>query len=569
MLLQPPPIGCHAIEGKKYSRMRTFLFFKGNKEDSSLADQVAAIHKSANAHANRVFMYTLGNCLGYGNNEKPVSHLNVVLGSRELQLLRLIPRIDGELPLASELFQKRFTDLANPAALGTSQQLPPSWNKYNLRLQQLVSAARFLEDRLIFRALAEVDATTLVDEIPDVTALVPGENMAVSLALVKLLALIRETTTLPPQAFLWKDRREVRKLEKMSMEDAVDAVMSNDSPAFHEELGSAYFAWEKYCFDVVLPHLTKAALVVRLERADGLSASYAMYEDNKYAVSSVPTDGVYRNGRFVTRWDSVPSTSVHWTNVQYRHFQSLVQAIRASSAVDAAMLAAYTCVGRAETIPGASGILQAAVVTGAAGKQGGNTRFVAWKSDHTARLFATCAEVAEGELGVLTECAMVSGDVAGVSMTDKAPLGFIGPRSFAADQAAVTAMGAKEGTHVRLGGAFWLGEEKVRLAFENRGRTLVFSESWLNELLPDYLNVDTESIGKLAFTAVFAHSRLPTDADTVFPAVIPAGEIPSIVLEHAWDRLGGIWCVWRRMSVDGVDALMIDVENSHAEIFVK
>ncbi len=568
-MLQPLPIGCHAARGQTYSKMRTFLFFKGNATPDALTEQAASVHAFAQEHANRVFEYTLGNCLGGGTDAKPVSHLNVILGRWELQLLRLIPRLGGELPLSSELQKGRFADLGTPATLGKSKELAPSWTKYNRRLETLAVAARMLEDRLIFKALAEVDKTTLVDEVPDVSSTVSADVVAISLALVKLLALIRETTELPQQFFLWHDRRFVKELERLPLDQAVDAVMSNDDPSFHAELGAAYLAWETYCRDVVLPHMAKAALVVRLERADGLSSSFVMYEDHQHAVASAPTDGVYRNGRFVTKWNSIPDNGIDWVDVQYNHLQWLVAAIRDSSAVDSATLAAYTCVGRSETTPGAAGLLQAALVTGAAGGQGGNTNFISWNSDYTAAPLASCAEVAESELGVLTECLKVAGDVAGVSMTDDAPIGLLGHRSFAADQASVTAMGAKEGTHVRLGGSFSLGEERVRLAFENRGRNLILSESWLQELLPDYLNVQTAPIGKLAFTAVFAHSRLPTDPDTIFPDVIPARELPPTVLEHAWDRLGGTWCVWRRMEADGFRAWMLDVSNNHAEKFIE
>jgi hypothetical protein len=564
---RPVPTGCGVYGDTGHARQRTFLCFKGPRIPSTRTAEALRAKEAAKEHNNRVYLYSLGHALGGGTDDAPEENLNAVMGSHELQLLRLIPRALGEIVPSVELLAGGgFTSLHTRATLGGSDALPPEWTEYNRRMDTIDQAIQEIYKRAERRLLDELDATTLVDEVPALTRVVTAPTVAVSVALVKLIAALRATTTVPPQTFLWDDGRSaVARLQTLSLGAGVAEVLANDDPKYHAQLSAAYAAWEAYCTDVVLPYMAGAALVIRLERADRLSSAYLMYEDDADAIGAVPVDGAYKSGRFMVGW--AQSGDDDWVGAQFAHLQSLVASIEAGSLdVDASSLAAYTALAHASTTPGAAKRLGAAVVAGTPATRGGNTRFIQWRDDYTASSYATTAEVAEGELGVLSECPMVSAKISETSMTDEAPLSFSGLRSFEADQIAVTKMGAHAHTHVRLGGRFELGAETLRIGYE-KTRNLILSEAWLHQLLPDYLSVSNASIGELAFTAVYAHSHGNTD--TVRSRVVWAGRIPETVLEHSWDRLGGVWCEWVHEAFDGVTAFMLDAANSHAERFVK
>lgn len=574
--------GCGALPGQKYAENRTFLLFHGGSPPQRDDPSVNRVYKAAEEYDNEVLCYSLGHWLGDGDGNAPSPGIEgFVAGRRELQFLRLLPRVGGQVVPAAALNGEdavyAFSLLLEPALLGSGASLtnnvPPKWGLYNREMDEVLPSAR---DALSLRRQRQIarhyDQHTVADEIDDdLVSNIPAATAAVSVALVKLLSLLKQTTELPAQQFLWEARPAVRRLAVTGMRAGVKQVLASEDAALHAECAAAYAAWEDYCVSVALPLLKRASPVLPVERVDRQSSIVLAYEDNRGLVGRVPVSGEYDYSMgHVVGFQSTEERGVAWASAAQAHFLELVEALESNTMSDEffQQLDAYTMLAYAETRPGMAGSLDTLVVAGSAAYNGGCTRYLEWQphgSPTAVGCVACCVEVDTGDVGVASECMRVSQRLtAGMQK----PTG-----DFEAHALDLSKMYEREyrepqpTRHLRLGGYYTCEDGDVARLLSNESICYVTQESLLREMLPEYADMEAfRPVSELAFGGVFV-TPLTTNRKLYVPESLRNCLPPGLLFEHSLDPLCGVWVKWNKQEGDHTSLWLLDGSNEHLERF--
>ena len=554
----------------------------------------AQVLAPAEENNNVIVMGSLGNVLGGGPLDGYASlqsfaldggynETKLVMGAQELQLLRLVPRFDGEILFSGNPVDEREALMRGASLLWKS---PTSGMDQHREHKQdpLVSPLWNIYSTGVIQAFRELYQKTK-DQIDERQASIVRIGMV-----LKLIKAINDTTTLSDTTYPWflVGCSELKRLSVMQLSTAMASVMrmaqaaggrgqstctrSLNSTSFQvlkDEANTAAKAWQRFCDLWVLPYAARSSIVQNIERGRD-SAGHAqssptaagvflLTKDDTAMIGQLPSSGYWdeQHKLVSVAWEPSPSTKsamiktespsqdgfVHrkWVEEASLHLKQLVEQLQRQAprcALSVKMrrrLGGYVAFGYSNGTAGTAKAL-GAVVAGIepTTKHGGITRYLQFGQDgRVISVERVLAQVACGEIAAFTECGKSAHSFANIggitpNVLSGAELDQRSKQPTANDQIVemidkVREQDATVQMQCRIGGMVAEGIRSLQWGYGKNAMTFEIKESSLNQQFQGYVHTPKHDVYYLPFTTVLR---------------APGTSLPTA--EHSHDPLVGI-----------------------------